>query len=551
MDWEYLFAKRIIERGYEYYYSNAVENLTVTNDTIQASVMVTEDYEVTINYDEDQIIDMECTCPYAQDGKNCKHMAAVLMEWENNYNNEDIKESGIEEISNSKEEVEELLNQASEQQIHDFMFNLLSSDKKICTSFKALVKQELSTSDIQSYKREINKSLHSYMYSDFIRYKEAEDFFSIMNGYVNNDFRKLMSLKQYKSVFELSLYLCDIVCSVDLDDSAGHTIEFIEECLYIWQEILENLNPELEDIMYESFIQRIDNEDYEFIEDHLIELVMNNFYEKKYLLDKFQFIQSKIEKTEVIDDWYAQYQMKKWISLLLRVMIDLDYSHEEIKRYSVKYWKIPDVRKYYVRECIRQENYEEAIRVLQASIKMDDDYAGLVNYYHVQLKDIYHTIGNNKAYKDELWYVVTHNVSNIEYYRELKSIYKEDEWESIRDKLFALLENNNDIDRLYIEEKMYDRLLLYVLNKSGTVALERHLDHLKDIYPKELLHKFRMELEIMAKYASNRSNYRRIVSTLSLMKRINGGDEVIQDIIDNWKDIYKRRTAMMDELRKL
>lgn len=438
MDWEYLFADRILERGYEYYYSNAVENLTVTNDTIQASVMGTEDYEVTINYDEDQIIEMECTCPYAQDGKNCKHMAAVLMEWENNYNNEDIKESGIEEISNSKEEVEELLNQASEQQIHDFMFNLLSSDKKLCTSFKALVKQELSTSDIQSYKREINKSLHSYMYSDFIRYKEAEDFFSILNGYVNNDFRKLMSLKQYKSVFELSLYLCDIVCSVDLDDSAGHTIEFIEECLYIWQEILENLNPELEDIMYESFIQRIDNEDYEFIEDHLIELVMNNFYEKKYLLDKFQFIQSKIEKTEVIDDWYAQYQMKKWISLLLRVMIDLDYSHEEIKRYSVKYWKIPDIRKYYVRECIRQENYEEAIRVLQASIKMDDDYAGLVNNYHIQLKDIYHKIGNNKAYKDELWYVVTHNVSNIEYYRELKSMYKEDEWESIRDKLFAL-----------------------------------------------------------------------------------------------------------------
>ncbi len=98
---------------------------------------------------------------------------------------------------------------------------------------------------------------------------------------------------------------------------------------------------------------------------------------------------------------------------------------------------------------------------------------------------------------------------------------------------------------------MYDKLLLYILNKSGTVALERHLDHLKDIYPKELLHKFRMELDIMAKYASNRSNYRRIVSTLSLMKRINGGDEVIQDIIDNWKDIYKRRTAMMDELRKL
>ena len=37
MDWEYLFADRIIERGYSYYCSCAVEDLTVTDDTMQAN----------------------------------------------------------------------------------------------------------------------------------------------------------------------------------------------------------------------------------------------------------------------------------------------------------------------------------------------------------------------------------------------------------------------------------------------------------------------------------------------------------------------------------
>ncbi len=37
MDWEYLFADRIIERGYSYYCSCAVKNLTVTDDTMQAN----------------------------------------------------------------------------------------------------------------------------------------------------------------------------------------------------------------------------------------------------------------------------------------------------------------------------------------------------------------------------------------------------------------------------------------------------------------------------------------------------------------------------------
>ena len=37
----------------------------------------------------------------------------------------------------------------------------------------------------------------------------------------------------------------------------------------------------------------------------------------------------------------------------------------------------------------------------------------------------------------------------------------------------------------------------------------------------------------------------------NIQRNVDKIDEVIQDIIDNWKDIYKRRTAMMDELRKL
>ena len=28
-----------------------------------------------------EITDMYCSCPYALDGRNCKHMAAVLYEW--------------------------------------------------------------------------------------------------------------------------------------------------------------------------------------------------------------------------------------------------------------------------------------------------------------------------------------------------------------------------------------------------------------------------------------------------------------------------------------
>lgn len=60
-----------------------------------ATVCGTDDYEVLINLDGDReksnIKSMFCSCPYADSGANCKHMAAVLFEWENgDYKNSEV-----------------------------------------------------------------------------------------------------------------------------------------------------------------------------------------------------------------------------------------------------------------------------------------------------------------------------------------------------------------------------------------------------------------------------------------------------------------------------
>ena len=31
--------------------------------------------------EDGEVAEMYCSCPYAEEGKNCKHMAAVLYEW--------------------------------------------------------------------------------------------------------------------------------------------------------------------------------------------------------------------------------------------------------------------------------------------------------------------------------------------------------------------------------------------------------------------------------------------------------------------------------------
>ena len=82
-DWKVLFSKTILGRGKKYAQEGAVEKLMKEGDRLRAIVTGTENYLVEISLRNGMPVTMDCTCPYASDGKNCKHMAAVLFALEN------------------------------------------------------------------------------------------------------------------------------------------------------------------------------------------------------------------------------------------------------------------------------------------------------------------------------------------------------------------------------------------------------------------------------------------------------------------------------------
>ena len=77
-DWKKLFAPHILSRGEEYYESELVEIEAMDEQSIKATVEGTDTYSVEIVLKNNRVAQMDCDCPYAADGNNCKHMAAVL-----------------------------------------------------------------------------------------------------------------------------------------------------------------------------------------------------------------------------------------------------------------------------------------------------------------------------------------------------------------------------------------------------------------------------------------------------------------------------------------
>lgn len=72
--WKKLFEQKIRSRCKEYAYY-CVTDYMADENVYSAIVRGSEDYKVSISADYSK---MSCSCPYAKDGKHCKHMAAVL-----------------------------------------------------------------------------------------------------------------------------------------------------------------------------------------------------------------------------------------------------------------------------------------------------------------------------------------------------------------------------------------------------------------------------------------------------------------------------------------
>ena len=81
-NWKKYFRELILQRGFDYYQNGAITFLESTEDGYRAIVEGSEEYEVEILLFDNKIEELLCTCPYAEDGKACKHLAAVFYQIE-------------------------------------------------------------------------------------------------------------------------------------------------------------------------------------------------------------------------------------------------------------------------------------------------------------------------------------------------------------------------------------------------------------------------------------------------------------------------------------
>ena len=576
MNWQKLFASHILERGYDYYCDGAVENIEIGHDDIRADVVGTEDYEVEISLNDGEVTDMYCSCPFAGGGNNCKHMAAVLYEWTADIMDEDEPEDTDNEDEDDDEDaesmdlfepavtvcdykkksaaVEKLVTSAERDIVQAFLVSVLAEDKKLLLRFRNMVNKCATKEDVEDYFEQIDEIADRYLGRDhFINYYQAYDFMLELEEIIDKDVRRMIDNGSHISAFHVMNHIFVLLGNVDMDDSGGETSMLAEQIYQLWLELLTKVNAQDKRKMFIWFTTHMDGSVIDYLEEYIEQIIMEEFKEPEYEQDKLSFMEEMIEKAEKKDSgWSRDYAVGKWTVTYLKTLEEKNAPEDQLEEICKKYWNNSGVRRYYIDRYFEKKEYDRVLQVLDESIELDKAYRGQVLEYNQKKKEIYRLQGNKSAYIEQLWkLVLEQSAGDLDIYKELKAQYSEKEWLIKREELFKKLPPNAHIDRLYKEEKLYDRLLAYVLKSSGLYAVQSYENVLKKEYPKQILSKYQGEVNKMASCTGNRKHYADLVALLRRMKRIKGGSEIVETIVEEWKIKYRNRPAMMDELSKL
>ena len=105
--------------------------------------------------------------------------------------------------------------------------------------------------------------------------------------------------------------------------------------------------------------------------------------------------------------------------------------------------------------------------------------------------------------------------------------------------------------KLLHEEKRYDELMSKIEQSSNKVGLlDSYEKVLRKSMPERVIKIYSVYLRKAAEMANERKKYKYLMPYLKKISKCDGGKIIAEDIAASWRQEYKRRTAMMDELRK-
>ena len=289
-------------------------------DEVNAVVSGSDDYEVNIYFSDGGIDDMYCDCPYASDGNNCKHMAAVL------YLLEDLQSHSNPHYT----DIESLIAGISPEHLKKFLINAMRYDSGLKDCFIRFIDGENGSINIAEYKSQLKSLIGQYSdNSGFINWKNVSPFINEAVKLLEECTDSLIEWKCHFEVFEIVSYYYDEILTTDLDDD-GDISYFQNCCLEMLSTIADESDIKTRRRLFNAAFRKMDTS-YSFFNELYFVFIRRCFDEEEFLEKMLECSDKLISKNNI-----SNYEREKWILYHMELMDKLGYSDEAIELFCKK-----------------------------------------------------------------------------------------------------------------------------------------------------------------------------------------------------------------------
>ena len=542
-NWKKLFEPHILYRGEDYYEDGRVDDPVHDCGCCTATVHGTENYEVSIFRSGSTIESMTCTCPYAREGRNCKHMAALLYF---------IERDGLLPLKNRRpyqKTPAQLVCSMSENDVRSFLTELAQNDPGVFTemtyrygAFPAEGLRDMLMTEIDA---------EAKIYMNFYHMDEWEALSRYADSLVSLLLKRLPALQAQggpRLVLEIAFFALNEYSSYAEDTSCDGN----ESMLIVMNEIGSRLEHAADSEQLETIFSFLEQchavPDLHWIVREAVDNMLEFFFDDpRFAARNLAMTDLDLQRTGDDEEPWVKEQLLKRKYLLLRMLPDRSTEFEQFTRENAKYLSVQEAE---IQALTAEENLDKAISLLLELRNLHEEDSGLLRRYTDQLISLYTKKNDIPHLKKELLYhILTFPQGTLDLVHRLKALVPEDEWIRYRTQYLQKKYEPHRLD-LMEQEALWEELMEAVSKTEFLQPLQYYAKSLQPRFPEQFIQVYVRILQCKVRTCSTRSAYQSLAQDLKQLSTYPGGLEVARMLAAQWISLYPRRSAMREELKK-
>ena len=312
--WKHLFRPVILERGRDIFESGEIDEVEKTAEGWRGIAHGTYDYEVETYIEGEEVTGMSCTCPYAEGGNHCKHMAALLYA---------VSEEVINPVSVS-EDLNDVLEKMNETQLRKELKEILQKDSSLKN--RILQKYRSAPADMADVNRILsllgNLSVRIGGRNEYISWEKGWEYVQAFQEILTDSVEPMIERNETMQAFAVLKGAFHILNDVDMDGSGGEHSEIASSIEEYWDRVIHLASKEERTQMYQWFRAMEKRSGDLICGDSITSALENYFDDPEYLLPMLKDMRNKLRGDQA-DNYMLEYDLEKYKNLLIRSGSDL------------------------------------------------------------------------------------------------------------------------------------------------------------------------------------------------------------------------------------